>query len=178
MRRNKPLLSPGKHKSRDSQSVSFRNNGQSRLWYTRRRWAEEGRTGEKEGGGIEVWIRSGGRANTYTPRRFGLLPVYLGEHLLQQLLELLVLRPLVELADEMAPCLERVRGESQGRVAEVLFGGPMSAVCELGSHGGKQWFFFLGGGRGGEKGGQISYHATGVVLEVDPARVHQPVRVA
>lgn len=102
----------------------------------RQDWGERGRRELKHGN-----FAQGGRANTYTPRRFGFLPVYLGEHLLQQLLQLLVLRPLVELADEMPPCLERVRGESQGRVAEVLFGGPMSAVCELGSHGGPRWYW-------------------------------------
>lgn len=54
--------------------------------------------------------------------------MYLDKHLLQRLLELLVLRPLVEFADEVAPCLERIRGKSEGCVAEVLFGGFMSAV--------------------------------------------------
>lgn len=55
----------------------------------------------------------------------------LREHLLQQLLETLVLSPLVELADEMAPYLERVGGESQGGVAEVLFIRFVSAIWKL-----------------------------------------------
>lgn len=49
--------------------------------------------------------------------------MYLDKHLLQRLLELLVLRPLVEFADEVAPCLERIRGKSEGCVTEVLLGG-------------------------------------------------------
>lgn len=75
--------------------------------------------------------------------------MYLGEHTLKQLLELLVLGPLVELADEVPPCLERVRGERQGRVAKVLFGGFASAVCGLGDCGGLKCLLWeRGGGRG------------------------------
>lgn len=61
--------------------------------------------------------------------------MYLGEHALKQLLELLVLSPRVEFADEVSSRLERVRGESQGRVAKVLFGGFTSAICGLGDYG-------------------------------------------
>lgn len=59
--------------------------------------------------------------------------MYLGKHLLQRLLELLVLRPLVEFADEVAPCLERIRGKGEGCIAEVLFGGFTSAVMSWAS---------------------------------------------
>lgn len=55
----------------------------------------------------------------------------LREHLFQHLLETLVLGPLVELADEMASYLERVRGKSQGGVAEVLFIRFVSAIWKL-----------------------------------------------
>lgn len=70
--------------------------------------------------------------------------MYFGEHLLQRLLELLVLRALIEFADEVAPCLERIRGKSEGCVAEVLLGGFTSAVCEMGA---KADCNFLGGWR-------------------------------
>lgn len=72
--------------------------------------------------------------------------MYLGEHPLKQLLELLVLGPRVEFADEMSSCLERVRGESQGCVAEVLFGGPKSAICDMGHYGGleRPWGLKMG----------------------------------
>lgn len=64
--------------------------------------------------------------------------MYLGEHPLKQLLELLVLGPGVEFADEVSSCLERVRGEGQGCVAKVLFGAFTSAICELGDHDGRE----------------------------------------
>lgn len=92
------------------------------------------------------------------------------EHLLQQLLELLVLSPLIEFADKMPANLERVRGESQGCVAEVLVVDFTSAIREL--PGLDRLKISM------ERRGRSSHHAAGVVLEVDSARVHQPVRVA
>lgn len=59
--------------------------------------------------------------------------MYLGEHLFQGLLELLVLRPLVEFADEVPSSLESIRGKSEGCIAEVLFGGFTSAVMSWAS---------------------------------------------
>jgi len=49
--------------------------------------------------------------------------MHLGKHLLEQSLERPVLGTLVELADEVAACLERVACEGEGGFAEILFGG-------------------------------------------------------
>lgn len=133
MRQSTLLLSPVKHKGRGCQSS--RNSSEIRLLCSRSRRPRACRTGKKSE--REEWdgkdFTRGQTNNTYTPRRLGLLPVYLGEHLLQRRLELLVLRPLVEFADEVAPCLERIRGKSEGCVAEVLFGGFTSAVMSWAS---------------------------------------------
>jgi hypothetical protein len=46
--------------------------------------------------------------------------VHLCKHLLEQVLKGLVLNALVELADEVAACLEGVAGEGEGGSAKVL----------------------------------------------------------
>jgi len=49
--------------------------------------------------------------------------MHLGEHLLEQSLERPVLGTLVELADEVAACLEGVACEGESGFAEILLGG-------------------------------------------------------
>jgi hypothetical protein len=54
-------------------------------------------------------------------RALGLLAMHLGEECFQRPLERFILSTLVEFADEVAACLERVIGESQSGPTKVLY---------------------------------------------------------
>lgn len=56
----------------------------------------------------------------YLARRIGLLPVHLIEKLLEPLLEFLVFRALVELADEVPAVLQCVAREAEGGATKIL----------------------------------------------------------
>jgi len=60
------------------------------------------------------------QANTYTPRRLGLLPVDALKQLLQFHLKRLVLCALVEFAEEISAGAKGVVAKREGREAEIL----------------------------------------------------------
>lgn len=60
------------------------------------------------------------RHYTHTPRRLGLNPMHLLKELLQPHLQIMILRTLVELAQEVAARAQRVVAERQCCVAQIL----------------------------------------------------------
>jgi hypothetical protein len=123
VRQNKLLSSPVMLTSSHSQLMrkcKMEKEKKVRLWCPRWETSRREKTGGRGDQG-DKYVYNRAENHTYTPRRLGFLPMHLCEHLLKRLLEALILSPLVEFTDKMAPNLEGVRGKSQGGVAEVLF---------------------------------------------------------
>lgn len=98
------------------------------------------RKGQEQGGRHGV---GGKRKPTHVSRGFRLLPVDLLKHLLQPPLQGLVLRTLVELADEVAAGAECVAAELQSRQAEILMESANDELSSIYLHRGRRTKEFL-----------------------------------